>query len=533
MKYFYYNLHGGLNTQLTPILMGANTQKIYWADGYNVEPYKNQGVTRQKGNQIILDYEKQAAEVNSGYTNEPAEGDLRPGKPAGLIPYPKGSKNFLLAFTDGQIFYFDAELRALKAIYDFKQKILKFAFEHFLDGVVILPVKYTGSAIDGVYFNPDSTPQVSALGFANRTKEGIYPTAVCQYASRLWISSGSTVYYSALGTYNDWDTSHDAGYISNFHSSTAEILAIKEYRGSLAFYKEYEVFLLSGNDPETFAITKFADKGAPGPGCVITCNNKQYFFNDCGLFSLSYVGELSQIVMGTNCAKNVARLFEKLDKTRIVDTIILAYEIKNQIWIFPPILGEKGQKEVWIYDYGLDCWFIRIIPYEITGAACVWGEIYTICPEKNVIFVENKGNTFASKPINFRFSTPFFNFSKPTVPKIIEEFEIICDGASENDFDFSVSSDYITESVTEPENVCLDLPNVLVWEGKENNLSSTMWAAQGDSTYGAIWKDIFQESLKLDIFEANKSVQLHFEGNREGQNITIIGFEFKDILFEQ
>lgn len=532
MKHFYYNLQGGLNTQLTPVIMGANTQKIYWVDGFNIEPYKNQGITRQKGNQLVLNaanaLRADFAKAAPGYS-EHAGGDLSPQTPVGLVEYPKGTKNFILAYSDGRIFYFDAELRTIKEVYSFGEKILKFAFEHFLDGLVILPVKYAGSAIDGIYFNLNNSPRADKLNLVNQLGEKVFATAVCQYASRLWVSSGSTVYYSALGTYNDWTTTHDAGYISNFYSSTAEILAIKEYRGSLAFYKRYEVFLLTGNDPESFAITKFADKGVPGGGCVLTCNNKQYFFNDCGLFSLSYVGELSQIVMGTNCAKNIAKLFEKLDKARLSDTVMLAYEIKNQIWIFPQIAGESGQKEVWIYDWALDCWFLRIIPYQITGAASIWGEIYTMC-EDGKIFVENKGNTFASKPIKFSFSSPFFNFSKPTVPKIIEDFEIICDGASENDFDFFVSSDYITESVTEPENVRLDLPNVLVWEGIEGNLSTTTWAGSAD---GAIWNDVFQESLKLDIFEANKSVQLHFEGNREGQDLTIIGFEFKDILYEE
>ena len=28
---------------------------MYWADAFNVEPYKTQGITRQKGNQLLLD----------------------------------------------------------------------------------------------------------------------------------------------------------------------------------------------------------------------------------------------------------------------------------------------------------------------------------------------------------------------------------------------------------------------------------------------------------------------------------------------
>ena len=90
---------------------------------------------------------------------------------------------------------------------------------------------------------------------------------------------------------------------------------------------------------------------------------------------------------------------------------MLALELKNQIWIFPPLLSETAEKEVWIYDWELDCWFTRVIPYEITGAATVSGEIYTISPENGgKIFIENRGNTFSGKAIKFSISTPFSIF---------------------------------------------------------------------------------------------------------------------------
>ncbi len=543
MGNFYYNLQGGLNTQLTPIMLGADSKKMYWADAFNVEPYKNQGITRQKGNQTFLKVASKIparrknpenadnVEASENFQQEASGNDLNGFVPAGVCAYPKGSKNLVLALSDGRIFYFDEATDALNEVYDFNRKISSYVFEYFLDGLVIQPEIYAGRAIEGIYFNPDNDEETDSLNFKDARGEAIKGTSICQYAGRLWISSGSTLYYSALGTYNDWSSSHDAGYISNFHSSTAKIVALCEYGGSLAIYKEFEVFLLSGNDPESFAISKFADKGASGPRSVVTCNNKQYFFNDCGLFSLSLAGELSQIVMSQNRAKNISEFFKKLDTTRIHDVIMLALELKNQIWIFPPIIGETGEKEVWIYDWELDSWFTRVIPYEITGAAMVFGNIYTISPEEGgKIFIENRGNTFSGKPIKFKLSTPFFNFSKPTVSKIIEDFEIVCGGNSENDFYFSVSSDYVTENTTDAERVSIYSPETLVWEGNKETLTGTCWA---DDETGGIWSEILQESLKLDIFDANKSIQLHFEGNETGQDLTIIGFEFKGIVYDE
>ena len=556
MGNFYYNLCGGLNTQLTPVMMGADTKKMYWADGFNVEPYKNQGIARQKGNKTMLEIsalikpktDETLPEQGTEYDNEaetlsvealteegkpPLTGsDLSAFSPVALVAYPKGGENFLLGLSDGRVFAFDRAASSLRVVYDFGVETVNFAFEYFLDGIVILPKTQSGKPLDGIYYNPSMKNPVEFLNFKTADGEAISDGAVCGYAGRLWISSGDTLYYSALGTFNDWTTSHDAGYISKFHSSTSEILALKEYGGSLAIYKEHEVFLLTGTDPETFAITKFADKGAAGPGSVLTCNNKQYFFNDCGLFSLSLAGELSQIVMGQNRAQNNAKMFEKLDRTRLSSIIILALEIKNQIWIFPTIKGETGQKEVWIYDFALESWFTRIIPYEITVAASASGEILTVTPESGgKIFIENSGNTFSGKPVKFSFSTPFFHFSKPTDKKIVEEFEIICDGGFENNFEFSISTDYAAENVTKPENVRQISPNVLAGEGNSGVMGSAVWAGSGFQG-GGIWADTIQEGIKLDIFEANKAVQLHFQGTKAGQDLAIIGFEFKGIIYE-
>ena len=69
-------------------------------------------------------------------------------------------------------------------------------------------------------------------------------------------------------------------------------------------------------------------------------------------------------------------------------------------------------------------------------------------------------------------------------------------------------------------------PNVLAWFDNAGDLGSAVWAGSGFQG-GGIWADTIQEGIKLDIFEANKSVQLHF------QDLAIIGFEFKGIIYEE
>ena len=75
-------------------------------------------------------------------------------------------------------------------------------------------------------------------------------------------------------------------------------------------------------------------------------------------------------------------------------------------------------------------------------------------------------------------------------------------------------------------------PNVLAWFDNAGDLGSAVWAGSGFQG-GGIWADTIQEGIKLDIFEANKSVQLHFQGTKAGQDLAIIGFEFKGIIYEE
>ena len=220
MSNFYYNLCGGLNTQLTPIIMGADSKKMYWADGFNVEPFKNQGIARQKGNKVILNLaekiEPKEPKILEGEenpcedgtqtesvkafeaveTSARAEGFSSAFSPVALYAYPKGAENFVLALSDGRIFYVEPAGAALREVYDFDTEISSVDFEYFLDGLVILPKTKAGSAVEGIYFNLSMKPEADVLNFKNTDGEAILAGAVCGYAGRLWISSGDTLLFS-------------------------------------------------------------------------------------------------------------------------------------------------------------------------------------------------------------------------------------------------------------------------------------------------------------------------------------------------
>jgi hypothetical protein len=302
MSNFYYNLSGGINTAKTRIGMGQDTKKLYWWDSKNVEILKNQGVCRQKGNVKL-------------FSLNPAVNVLA------LHEYPKSTPHFVFATSSGEIYSYNDTTRVLTLLHTFDISPNAVSFTPFLDGIVI-----AADNNPGVYYKQGK--DIKPLGLQNADGEPILSTTVGVFASRVWVAAGSTVYFSALGTYNNWTTDQDAGYISKFHSSTTDIVAMKEYCNNLAIYKADGVYLLSGSSPADFAVTRLANIGTMSSNSVVCADNKQYFINDNGIFYLGQAGMLSQIALSSNIANNIKEFFEQINYSKTAQAAALLYDLK-------------------------------------------------------------------------------------------------------------------------------------------------------------------------------------------------------------
>ena len=503
-KLAFYDFSGGINTSSTDVMLGYGAKKLNWDDSYNVELYKNQGVERMLGNQIYIDSD---IEDNSAII--------------GLCEYPKATDGFLYARADGKIKYFDYISKTTSTIHDYEKTITSVNFTQFLDGIA-----FFAQDCEGYYYNENSQTKLNPINLKDNKEKDIMPDAMCSFAGRLWVGANATLYFSALGRFDDWTSENDAGYIANFHSSVTKISALSLYCGNLAIFKSDGVYLLSGTSPDNFAIIKFADKGVQSSKAVCTCNNKQYFFNADGLFALSQVGELSQIMMSGNIASAVEDAFKNSDKSRIKDAFCFPYEKKNQIWFYLPYNDNKYFNTIWIYDFTNDCWTKRIETQEITSAANVNYEVLS-GTSGGKILLENVGSTFDGDKIEFCFSTPFFHLGKPSEKKIIEDFALLLDESGENRFQFSVSKDFVKEIRSDHEYV------------KTSQLGTLIWAAQEDikdkyncfeTQYGPTWANSYQSAIGLQIFDSNLSVALHIEGKEENDGFKLVGIEFKELL---
>lgn len=529
---FYYNLAGGVNLSKSKIGLGIDSRKLYWDDSFNIEPLKNQGVCSQKGNRLLVKLEAEE-------------------KIMGIFEFPKNSNSFVFVTEKGKIYYYDSATKDVTLEKHLPHDVRAANFAHFNGGVLILT-----DTNPGEFFKLSPDKDLETIEAENIEGKALLTTRVAVYASRVWLADGSTLYFSALGNQNDWTTPQDAGYISKFFSSTTEIVALCEYNGCLAVYKEDGVYLLSGSNPGEFSISRFADIGAISTLGVLTDNNKQYFINNNGVFALEQSGDLAQIALSENIAHNIQPYFQKIDFGRARQTLALSRKIKNQLWFFIPYLQEEYLNTAWIFDYFCGAWFKRVIPYKIVTAAAVGGEILT-GSALGEIFIENTGNNFASKPIEFRFSTPFFHLGLPNTRKIIENLNFIFDEEVANTFRFSVSKDYIPEERTDIEFVSTLHPDTLIFVGgggENGNLGSeggdngdtlapvdlkdrfnSCWAFGGDEIQirEFLWATTSEEAYRTEVFDSNLAVQLHLEGFELGDEFALVGIEFKEVLIDE
>lgn len=219
MEVSYYNLSGGINTALTKTELGLDTKRIYWSDSENIEVLQNRGIVKQKGNTLFLELPK--AEAISGMCEMKHKNVLK----------------LVITTTSGSIYVYNHQNKTLSKL----EKTITSqtpVFANFLDGVLI------SSKSDSLfYIKNDDVNKVVECNLTDTEGNPIYSEVLGIYNGRVWVADNATIYYSALGTYDDFTTQDDAGYIRNFHTNTDAITALFPYKGYLAIYKKNAVYL--------------------------------------------------------------------------------------------------------------------------------------------------------------------------------------------------------------------------------------------------------------------------------------------------
>ena len=496
MSFYFYDLSGGVNNAESKTTLGLNTKKVYWAEGENVEIYQNKGIIRQNGNMLLCNLGKKVNII-------------------GVFDHVRNQQRHMLVYTaQGELYalnYLTGVLTCLKNDFTRCENV---AFCNFLGGVVV------SNGVDEPVF-VDMTDKNSPVKSTNaKTSDNIdiRGLAMCAYGGRLWLASGSTLYYSALGKYDDWQTESDAGFIADFHSDYSKITALCQYREYLAIYKQKQIYFLSGTSESNFSVQSFADCGVDGHNAVITVNNRQYFFNG-GVFNLAQAGELGQIVMSSNIANPVKQLTDSYKKADAEKICIVPYEEKNQIWFFVPQKNSVNLSTVWIYDFLNNAWFVRKIPQDVLCAGKVNSRPVT-CTSDGKVYSEDISNTFCGEPIKFSWKSPFFTFNTPGKKKVVDRFEFVLDDMYDNVFQVCTQKNYEELSTYDEQNIKTYNPLNLLWDDE-----FAYWA---DDNNGFCWSKSTDCRERAIISDKNSSVQICVSGSEVTHNCCIIGLEFDE-----
>lgn len=498
METAYYNLAGGINLSLTKTELGVDTKKIYWTDSENIEIFQNRGITRQKGNTIFL-------EIGEKIT--------------GMAEFSAYDvKKLVITTISGKIYIYDSKTSIIKLL----DKTLKGenpVFQNFLNGILLMSEKD-----ELFYIKNNDEYEVVDCELTDLSGNPITDGVITVYKGRVWVAKDATLYYSALGTYNDFKTSEDAGYINEFHTDTGSITALKPYKEYLAIYKIDSVYLLTGTSASDFAILPFANKGAYGSASIVNVENKQYFLSN-GIFALEQAGELNQIQLGNEISVKIKPEFSYF--VNLENTISLHYENRNQIWYFFPYSDEKYFHTVWINDYLNKAWYKRIIPQNIVCACVFDKQIYTADDSGN-IYKEDFGTSFNGKPISFMWKSPFLAITTPHHRKVIDEFYFLLDTEYDNNFNFSVYKDYDSEYSDDMEVICSVYHEHMLWADDESpdDVQYCWTPDDGDVPVWSVNKDTLE---KAEISESIYAVQLCVEGSAIDQSCAIIGLQFREV----
>ena len=502
METDFYDLSGGINFALTKTELGIDTKKMYWSDSKNVEIYKNRGIVKQAGNSLLC-----SVPDNDAIT--------------GLHEmFYRDDVKLVITTISGKVYVYNPQNGAMTKL-NKTLKGKKPRFASFLNGVLVI------TESDGLfYIKNDSSFSVVECNLKNASGITVTGDVLTVYKSRVWVASQSTIYYSALGSYTDFTTKNDAGYISDFHTDTAEITALKSYKDYLAIYKKNMVYLLTGTSPEDFAIVPFADRGTVAPGCVVNVDNKQYFLSS-GIYALEQVGELNQIQLGSEISLKIKPEFDNLNTSKLSEAVCVHYENKNQMWFFLPYIAEDYYKTIWINDYVNKAWYKRVVPQNVTTAALFDNYVVT-ADNTGKIYREAYGSTFNGVPIDFMWKSPFLSIGSPHHKKVIDEFYFILDDAYDNNFNFSVYKDYDSQLGDDPEKIYSVHYDQLIWADDETSDNLPCHWAEDDADI-PVWpanKDVLE---KAEISESNYAVQLCVEGSEQTENVAIIGLQFREI----
>lgn len=252
--------------------------------------------------------------------------------------------------------------------------------------------------------------------------------ALQSYQGRIWVGAeDGTLYYSAVGLYNNWDIASDAGGISQFYDDNSDFTALCIWDKYLVLCKRERSYLLNGtsSDSTQWSIDPYSIYTCDSQQSWIDCNGGLYMYSRVagGIYPILQRTIYSPNYLGKELSSKIKDSFKYIN-TAMYDNIFPVFHPKKMYLIFyMPMLTGVGSNTAYVYDLLTQSWLLRKVPQNVSIAFRFKDEIF-IGTNDGKILQEFKGNTFDGKPIEFWWKSPWFSFGQGTNYLSTREFRV-------------------------------------------------------------------------------------------------------------
>lgn len=239
----------------------------------------------------------------------------------------------------------------------------------------IFSIGMSGGVLSPLDFVPGfTTPNIDVLGtFAYGLNESngstivfnsvpVAPSTIELYNNQMFFSGffddPDVVWFSNIGEYELRDPEN---FFSVRYKDGDIVTCIKTFFTQLVLFKTGSISVLTGDNPENFALTDVTNQfGCLNSQCAVTWNQKLWFLDPKGI--CEYNGADTKIV-----SDKMESTFQRMNvgNAKKVASGTFVKE-RNEIWFAIPLDGNQYNNVIVVYDYIADAWTTRAIS---TGTA--------------------------------------------------------------------------------------------------------------------------------------------------------------------
>lgn len=288
---------------------------------------------------------------------------------------------------------------------------IKNAIEEHDDAKEIVEVNYApGNDGSGVVTAMAATPLSGGITSAIVGGDPPYAHYVAAHKNRLWLASGSRLYFSEILNFEEWPA---LNFIDISPNDGDVITGLLTYGDYLIITKGHSLWMLTGDGFETFAVRRIhADRGAYAPRSLITVNDLVSFVSDDGI----YFTDFTQAVL---ISERIKPFWQTLNARRFNQAASWFYD--HKLYVALPSANSVINDVVIVYDV-LRQTFVGI--YKGWKASC-WaafregGRVYSYYghSDKTMVTQIATGYSDNDKPYVMMWRSKEFDFNTPEIYK--------------------------------------------------------------------------------------------------------------------